>query len=93
MSEARKLTDALVEEKLAACVSLIPTVESTYWWKGKIERGEEVLLVIKTQAGQFKALSKRIKQLHSYTVPEILALPILAGNPDYLEWLKESTSS
>ncbi len=91
MIEARKLTEALVGGKLAACVSLVPGVLSTYWWQGQIERGEEVLLIIKTESAKFKALSKRIKELHSYTVPEILALPVLAGNPDYLQWLKEST--
>src|SRR5579864_1809215 len=91
MKEARKLTETLVGEKLAACVSIVPQVHSTYRWKGKIERAEEAFLIIKTQKTKFKALAKRIRQLHSYTVPEILALPVVAGNPDYLKWLKEST--
>jgi periplasmic divalent cation tolerance protein len=93
VEEARKLTEILVRDKLAACVSMIPKVHSTYWWKGQIERAEETLLLIKTQPAKFKALMKRIKQSHSYTVPEILAVPVLDGNPDYLKWLKESTSS
>ena len=88
--EARKLADALVGEKLAACVSAVPQVHSTYWWRGKIERGNETLLIIKTQAAKFNALARRIKALHSYTVPEILALPVIRGNPDYLKWLKQS---
>src|SRR5690242_1562786 len=90
MQEAKKLTEALVSEKLAACVTAIPSVHSTYWWKGKIERGEEILLVIKSESKRFEALLKRIRALHSYTVPEILALPVIAGNPDYLAWLKQS---
>jgi periplasmic divalent cation tolerance protein len=90
LEEARKLADALVGEKLAACVSAVLQVHSTYWWQGKIERGNETLLIIKTDAGKFNALSRRIKQLHSYTVPEILALPVVRGNPDYLKWLKQS---
>jgi periplasmic divalent cation tolerance protein len=87
--EARRLVDTLVGEKLAACVSLLPQVKSTYWWKGKIERGEESLLVIKTTKARFTALAKRIKDVHSYSVPEILALPIVDGNPDYLKWLND----
>jgi periplasmic divalent cation tolerance protein len=88
--EARTLTDALVGGKLAACVSTVPHVRSTYWWQGKIERGEEILLIIKTDSSKFQALMKRIKALHSYTVPEVLALPAVKGNPDYLKWLKQS---
>ena len=93
LKEARKLADILVGEKLAACVCIVPQVRSTYWWEGKVERAKETLLIIKTQSGKFEALAKRIKAVHSYTVPEILALPVVKGNPDYLKWLKESTSS
>ena len=92
IAEARKLTKILVGEKLAACVSAVPRVHSTYWWQGKIERGNETLLIIKTQAAKFNALARRIKALHSYTVPEILALPVVKGNPDYLKWITESLS-
>src|SRR5687768_14176529 len=88
--EARKLTEILVGEKLAACVSVVPQVRSTYWWKGQVERAEEALLIIKTDSGKFPALTKRIQSAHSYTVPEILALPVVKGNPAYLKWLKES---
>jgi periplasmic divalent cation tolerance protein len=89
--EARKLADALVGERLSACVSIVSQVNSTYRWKGKVEKADEALLIIKTRKIKFAALAKRIKQLHSYTVPEILALPVAAGNPDYLKWLREST--
>src|SRR4051812_45226327 len=89
--EARELADALVGERLGACVSIAPQIHSTYRWQGKVEKADEALLIIKTRKTKFAALAKRIKQLHSYTVPEILALPVAAGNPDYLKWLKEST--
>lgn len=89
-SETRALTEALVGERLAACVSAIPQIRSTYWWQGKIERGEEILLLIKTDSSKFNVLSKRIKAIHSYTVPEILALPVIKGNPDYLKWMRDS---
>jgi len=90
MQEARKLTDLIVSEKLAACVTMVPSVHSTYWWKGNVERAEEVLLIIKTAPHKFERLAKRIKQIHSYSVPEILALPVAKGNPAYLKWLKQS---
>ena len=89
-AEAKSLTEKLVKEKLAACVSVITGIHSTYWWKGKIERADESLLIIKTDSNRFAALARRIKSLHSYTVPEILALPVIKGNPDYLKWLKQS---
>jgi periplasmic divalent cation tolerance protein len=88
--EARKLADALVGEKLAACVSTMTGLQSTYWWQGHIERAEEVLLIIKTESKQREALLSRIRTLHSYSVPEILALPVKFGNPDYLRWLTQS---
>ncbi|OGR93104.1 MAG: hypothetical protein A2992_08875 [Elusimicrobia bacterium RIFCSPLOWO2_01_FULL_59_12] len=88
--EARTLTEALVGEKLAACVSVVSQVHSTYWWRGRMERANESLLIIKTQSGKFTALARRIKELHAYSVPEILAVPVVKGNPDYLKWLKES---
>ena len=90
LREARKLTEILVREKLAACVSIVPRVHSTYWWKGKVERAKETLLIIKTHSEKFNASARRIKAVHSYTVPEILALPVIKGNPDYLKWLKQS---
>ena len=89
--EAAKIAKALVEEELAACVNLVPAVRSIYRWQGKIEDGAEVLMVIKTRRALIDALTARIKALHSYTVPEVVALPILGGNPEYLAWLVDST--
>lgn len=90
LKEARALSQKLVGEKLAACVSIVPRMESRYWWKGKMEQAGESLLVIKTSTARWLRLAKRIRELHSYTVPEIVALPVVKGNPDYLKWLHGS---
>lgn len=91
--EAARIGRVLVEERLAACVNVVPSVASTYWWKGKIEEAGEVLLVLKTRDDLLDALTARVRGLHSYTVPEVIALPIVGGNPDYLAWIDESTQS
>lgn len=90
MEEAKKIVKALLEEKLAACVQLTE-IKSKYWWKGKIESSEEILCLIKTKEKLFEKIEKRIKELHSYTVPEIIMLRIEDGNKEYLKWLEEST--
>ena len=90
--EALKIAHALVEERLAACVNLVSPIRSIYRWEGKICDEKEWLLVMKTHMGRFDALEKRVKALHSYSVPEIIALPIVTGSPSYLNWLKEMTS-
>ena len=89
--EAETIAKALVGEELAACVNLVPGVRSIYRWQGKIEDGAEVLMVIKTRRELVEPLSRRIKELHSYTVPELVAMSVVAGNPDYLQWLVDST--
>ena len=88
--EALKITDTLVKEKLAACVNIVGGVQSVYWWKGAIEQAAEYLLIIKTKRALVPSLVKRIQHLHSYSVPEIIAMDIAAGNPDYLRWIDES---
>ena len=88
--EADKIARALVDEKLAACVTIIPEVFSRYRWKGHVEKSEELLLIIKTFPGRYKRLEKKIRALHSYSVPEILAVPVLAGNSAFLKWMEES---
>ena len=87
--EGEKLANNLVEERLAACVNRVGPVQSTYWWQGQVERGEEQLLVIKTREDLFDRLKTKVQELHSYTVPEIIALPILKGSESYLHWMEE----
>ena len=88
---ARRLSDALVGEGLAACVTALSGAKSTYRWKGKIERATEVVLMIKTRMSRVKKLERRVRELHPYEVPEILALPVAAGEARYLRWIAEST--
>jgi periplasmic divalent cation tolerance protein len=89
-AEAERIAKKIVGEKLAACVNVVPNISSTYRWKGKIERSRETLLLIKTSGEKLDKVIKRIEELHSYEVPEIIALPIERGLPEYLKWLKES---
>jgi len=88
--EADKIAQCLVEEKLAACVSILPGVYSRYWWQGLIENQKELFLIIKTVPRRYKVLERRIRALHSYSVPEILAMPVVDGSPAYLQWIKKS---
>jgi periplasmic divalent cation tolerance protein len=87
---ARKIASALVEAGEAACVNIVPGIHSIYSWEGKVCNDEEYLLLIKSSAEKFEAVRSRIRQLHSYEVPEIIALPITAGDPPYLAWLRAS---
>lgn len=89
--EAVKISNALVEEHLAACVNLFSPVRSIYRWEGKIWDEKEWLLVIKTQRKKFSEIERRVKSLHSYSVPEIIALPIVEGSEAYLNWINENT--
>ena len=91
--EALKIANALVEAHLAACVNLVAPIRSIYRWEGKIWDEKEWLLVIKTQKDRFEELEKRVKSLHSYSVPEIISLPITEGSSAYLKWIKENTES
>ena len=88
MATAEHIAGTLVEEGLAACVTLLPGARSIYRWQGKLERVEECLLLIKACADDYPALERRLLALHPYDVPELLALPVLAGNPAYLAWLE-----
>ena len=89
--EALKIANALVEEPLAACVNLVSPIRSIYRWEGKIWDEKEWLLIIKTQKQRFDELEKKVKSLHSYSVPEIIGLPITEGSLAYLNWIKENT--
>jgi periplasmic divalent cation tolerance protein len=90
---ARSIANALVEQRLAACVSILPAIESVYRWREKIESANEALLLIKTTSDHFAALQEKILKLHSYDTPEIIALPVVAGLEKYLRWLGEQVSS
>jgi periplasmic divalent cation tolerance protein len=92
-AEGERLAQALVEERLAACVNRLPGIQSVYRWEGKIEQSAEELLVVKTRKAFFPAVERRVRELHSYAVPEIIALPIVAGSEPYLNWLGEQTSA
>ncbi|MGQ9634109.1 MAG: divalent-cation tolerance protein CutA [Bryobacteraceae bacterium] len=85
--EAEKLARTLVEERLAACVSIVPGVQSIYRWRGQIESSSEYLLMIKTRRDRMPSLRAAFERLHSYEVPELLALSVIDGAPAYLEWL------
>jgi periplasmic divalent cation tolerance protein len=89
--QAASIARALVTEKLAACVNIVPAVASIYVWEGKLEEGREVLLIIKSRAALSRKLTARVKALHSYSVPEVVTIPVASGNPDYLRWIREST--
>jgi periplasmic divalent cation tolerance protein len=87
--EASRIASALVEERLAACVNVIANLHSTYRWQGRVEQTDEWLLVIKSARHLLPALEARVRLLHSYTVPEVVALPIVGGSEAYLRWLEE----
>ncbi|HEX7771920.1 MAG TPA: divalent-cation tolerance protein CutA, partial [Pyrinomonadaceae bacterium] len=89
--EATRLADMLVGAHLAACVQILPEMESVYRWQGKIERQSEVLLLAKTTRAKFDDLEREVCALHSYNTPEIIAVPVLAGSGPYLDWLKQAT--
>lgn len=88
--EAVRLADLLIGAHLAACVQILPQMESVYRWQGKIERQPEILLLAKTTRSKFDELEREVRALHSYDTPEIIALPIVAGSAPYLEWLRAS---
>jgi periplasmic divalent cation tolerance protein len=88
-----ELARALVEERLAACVNLLPGVRSFYRWQGQVQGDDEVLLVVKTRADRGAALAARVKELHPYDLPEVLELPSTGGSEAYLDWVRTETSS
>ncbi len=88
--EALKIVRQLLDDRLIACANIVGPVSSLFWWKGKIDEATEFLVFMKSREELFQTLSERVKKLHSYEVPEIIALPIIAGSPSYLKWLDDS---
>ena len=89
--EARLISRVLLKQKKAACINIIPGVNSLFWWQEKIDSAQESLLVIKTRSVLLDEITQLVKEIHSYDVPEIIALPIIGGNKDYLEWVDNET--
>ena len=90
--EAQRIAALLLEQRQAACVNIIPEVESRFWWEGKIDSARESLLIIKTRASLLPEIIRRVKEVHSETVPEIIALPVFGGNQEYLGWIGKETA-
>jgi periplasmic divalent cation tolerance protein len=87
--EARRISEAIIELHLAACVTIVPNVQSVYRWRGAVERSQEFLLIIKSSRESFERLQAEIVRLHSYEVPEVLALPVVDGAASYLQWMTQ----
>jgi len=91
--EAERIGRAVLERRLAACVNILPGMVSHYWWQGAIERAEEVVMIIKTRASLAEPVRDAVKEMHSYTTPAILVLPVEGGEPAYLDWLMTETAA
>lgn len=85
------IAEKIIEDRLAACVTLQAPAQSLYWWQGKITQNQEYTLFIKTKKGVYPLLEEKIRRIHPYDVPEIIALPIFSGNADYLDWIDNET--
>ncbi len=91
-AQAKSMVDSLLNDQIIACAQILPTVESHYRWQGQVTQDTETLLLLKSQSKHFDAIAATVKKLHSYDVPEIIAVPIVAGQPDYLNWINEQTN-
>ena len=85
--EAQQISKALLNQRKVACINIMPKVSSHFWWQGKLDSAQESLMVVKTKASELNEIVRLVKELHSYEIPEIIALPIVGGNQDYLEWI------
>ena len=91
VQEAEDIGTVLVERRLVACVNILPGMRSLYWWAGKVERAEEVVLIVKTRDSLVDDLTAAVKAMHGYEVPCVAAVPISGGNPDFLDWIRKET--
>jgi len=89
VEEAQRISKVLLEQKKAACVNIVPRVSSLFWWHDKLDSAEESLLIVKTKASLLNEIVPLVKEIHSYDIPELIALPIIGGNQDYLEWIRK----
>jgi len=90
--EAENIAEVLLGERQAACVNIVPNINSSFWWEGKLDTAQESLLIVKTKASKLPDIMQSVKTVHSNTVPEIIALPIIGGNQDYLDWIDNEVS-
>ena len=87
--EAEKIANKLLTQRKAACVNIIPKVRSLFWWKGELDSADEAVLIVKTKASLVDEIVSLVREAHSYEVPEVIALPLIGGNPDYLNWMSD----
>jgi len=85
--EAQRISKVLLEQRKVACVNIVPRVSSLFWWENKLDSAHESLLIVKTKASLLNEVIRLVREIHSYDIPEIIALPIVGGNQDYLEWI------
>lgn len=93
VGEAKSLARKLLQARVVACVNVVPTVHSLYWWEGKIEEGDEALLILKTRTDRVEELIGKVRQHHPYTVPEVISMGLGKGNPDYLRWVNDEVTA
>jgi len=89
VEEAQRISKVLLEQRKIACVNIVPKVSSLFWWHDKLDSAEESLLIVKTKASLLNEIVPLVKEIHSYDIPELIALPIIGGNQDYLEWIRK----